>query len=85
MKVAYQKSFLRQLKKLPVGLQEEVFEKINLFTKDHTHPSLKTHKLHGKLKDCWSFNINYSYRIIFEIIKDEATFIEIGNHDIYHN
>jgi addiction module RelE/StbE family toxin len=83
MKVAYQKTFFRQLRKLPKELQEEVYEKIELFENDHNSPILKTHKLHGKMKRFWAFSINYSYRIVFEIQKDEALFLEIGNHDIY--
>jgi addiction module RelE/StbE family toxin len=83
MKVAYQKCFIRQLKKLPLDLQEEIFNKVDLFIADHKNPILKTHKLHGKLKNYWAFRVSYSYRIIFEIIGDEATFIEIGNHDLY--
>ena len=83
MKIAYQKSFIRQFKKLPKELREEVFIKIDLFEKNHKNPILKTHKLHGQMKKFWSFSINYSHRIIFEIEKNEALFLEIGKHDTY--
>jgi len=83
MRIIYEKSFLHQLKKLPTRLQDEVFEKIDLFIKDQFHPHLKTHKLHGPLKNYWSFSINYSYRIIFETIGEKTHFIEIGKNDIY--
>ena len=83
MKIAYHALFLRQLKKLPKDLQEEVFQKVLLFGKDIKHPSLKVHKLQGHLKDLFSFSVNYSYRIVFKKIKDEAVLLEVGTHDIY--
>jgi mRNA-degrading endonuclease YafQ of YafQ-DinJ toxin-antitoxin module len=46
--------------------------------------TLKTHKLKGKLKEFWSFSVNYSFRIVFEFIKkDEVIFYDIGDHRIY--
>lgn len=83
MKVAYLPSFVRQYKKLSPSLRQEVLQKIKVFEADHTDSQLKTHKLHGNLKDFWSFSINYRYRIIFEITEDEANFLEIGDHDLY--
>ncbi len=83
MKIAYYPSFLRQLKKLPFDLQEEVFEKIDLFEENYRHPSLKTHKLKGKMNYLYAFSVNYSYRIIFEIHNDEALLLEIGTHELY--
>ncbi len=83
MRIAYQKSFIRQLKKLPKELQEEAFEKIEVFETNHNDPTLKTHKLNGPMKNFWSFSVNYNYRIIFIIDQNEALFLEIGTHDIY--
>lgn len=83
MNIVYYPSFLRQLKKLPFDLQEEVFEKIEIFEENHMHPSLKTHKLKGKMNNLYSFSINYSWRIVFEIYNNEAIFLEIGTHDLY--
>lgn len=83
MKIAYYPSFMRQLKKLTLDLQEEVFEKIEIFEENHMHPSLKTHKLKGKMGYLYSFSVNYSWRIVFEIDNNEALFLEIGTHDLY--
>jgi len=50
------------------------------------HPSLRLHKLEGKLKDLHSISINISYRITIElIIEDEVIIpINIGSHeDVY--
>ena len=83
MQVIYQNSFLRQLKKLPKDLQEETLEKISLFKKDPTNKQLKVHKLKGKFSGFSSFSVNYSYRIMFEIIDNNYHFLEFGNHDMY--
>ena len=83
MEIIYQNSFLRQLKKLPKDLKEEALEKIDLFKEDPINKQLKTHKLKGKFAGLYSFSVNYSYRIIFEIIEDNYHFLEFGDHDIY--
>lgn len=83
MKVSYHPTFVRQWKRLEKELQDEVLEKISLFEKNHNNPLLKTHKLNGRLKHQFSFSVNYSYRIIFEVINKEAVFLEIGNHEVY--
>lgn len=84
MNIRYKPGFVRQYKKLPQALQEEVKEKVSLFKENHKHPFLKTHKLKGHLKSFWSFSVNYDYRIVFEYEKsDTVAFLVIGNHDIY--
>jgi len=44
---------------------------------------LKTHKLHGKLKDLWSFSIDERYRVLFEFDGDDVIFLDVGDHDMY--
>ena len=47
-------------------------------------PSLKTHKLSGKLQSYWSFSINYHLRILFEFIDEETVgLIDMGTHEVY--
>lgn len=39
-------------------------------------------KLSGKIKDLWSFSIEYNQRAVFYFIDpDKIVFIDIGNHD----
>lgn len=47
------------------------------------HPSLRLHKLKGKLKEVYSVSINMKYRILMEFIiqDDQIIPINIGNHD----
>ncbi|HAX78274.1 MAG TPA: hypothetical protein DCY88_21245 [Cyanobacteria bacterium UBA11372] len=49
---------------------------------DSFEKSLKTHKLSGKLKEFWSFSIEYDERILFYFTDDgKAVFVDIGSHD----
>ncbi|MDB5264538.1 MAG: Plasmid stabilization system [Parcubacteria group bacterium] len=85
MKVSYAPQFKRQFKKLPKALQEEVFQKIELFRNIKQHSLLKVHKLKGKLQGRLSFSVNYRFRIIFiwETQDQSAIFLSIGDHSVY--
>ncbi len=85
MKIGYKPQFIRQFNKVSKNLQEEVLEKIELFKDISNHQALKVHKLHGKFHDCYSFSVNYKYRIVFSYVtKTEVSILAIGDHDIYN-
>ena len=53
-------------------MREKSFqEKVRRFQNNVFEPSLKTHKLSGKLKDYWSFSVEYDLRIIFYYAAEE--------------
>lgn len=80
----YTPSFVRQFEELEEPLKEEVRQKIVLFQKNTRDPSLKTHKLKGRLKGHFSFSVNYRYRIVFCYDKsDVIAFLDVGDHDVY--
>jgi len=84
LEIFYKPNFVRSYKKLSIDLQEEVRQKIRLFSSKPDHVFLKTHKLKGKLKGLYSFSVNYQYRIVFTYkSKKEASLLAIGDHDIY--
>ena len=86
MVVKYAPEFVRLYNKLGFELQEEIKEKITLFKDPTNHKQLKVHKLHGRLRDRYSFSVNYKYRIIFEYgQKDNRIVIlkTVGDHDVY--
>ncbi len=84
MQLSYKPSFVRALQKLPPSLQHEALGSITLFRQDPFDPSLKTHKLQGKLCGRWSFSVNYRYRIVFRFEgKEHAHLLAIGDHDVY--
>ncbi|MCF7812371.1 type II toxin-antitoxin system mRNA interferase toxin, RelE/StbE family [Candidatus Gracilibacteria bacterium] len=84
LEIVYKPTFVRQYKKFPKALRQEMKEKIELFRTDPKHSFLKVHKLHGKLKDFYSFSVNYEYRIVFEYeSKKRIALLTVGNHDVY--
>ncbi|MCK5027657.1 MAG: type II toxin-antitoxin system mRNA interferase toxin, RelE/StbE family [Candidatus Pacebacteria bacterium] len=84
MEVCFKPTFVRQFKILEDDLQEEVLEKIELLKSKNNHRQLKVHKLSGRLKDRYSFSVNYKIRIVFKYeTKSKAVLLAIGSHDVY--
>ncbi|MBW4535005.1 MAG: type II toxin-antitoxin system YafQ family toxin [Pleurocapsa minor HA4230-MV1] len=85
IKISFSSSFLRVFKKRIKGntkLESRFWTKVEVFTNNPFDPSLRTHKLSGKLKDLWSFSLEYDERVLFYFTDDgNAVFIDIGNHD----
>jgi mRNA-degrading endonuclease YafQ of YafQ-DinJ toxin-antitoxin module len=84
MVISYKPSFVRDFKRLPIDLQEEALERIDLFRDPENHKKLKVHKLKGKLKNFYSFSVTYSHRIVFRYeSKPAVVFLAIGDHSVY--
>ena len=84
LRVLYKASFIRQYAKFPLLLQQEVKEKIALFQKNPRDPSLRVHKLKGALQECFSFSVNYRYRIVFVFLdKKTVRLLSVGDHTVY--
>lgn len=84
MLIQYSARFRKQYLKLHLDIQALAEERILIFEENPSDPRLKTHKLNGKMKGCWAFSINYSYRIIFYFFNEQTIRLSIiGNHDIY--
>ncbi len=82
--VEFTAPFLIQLRKLDPDLQQEVVEKVEIFQEDPGFKGLRVHKLKGRLKDRWSFSVNYKTRIVFQYIsKKKVVLLAVGNHDVY--
>lgn len=85
-KLVFPESYIRRarkfLKKHPeiYGQYRKTLELLEL---DPYHPSLRFHRLQGKLSGLSSVSINISYRIVLELIIDgnEILLINIGKHD----
>lgn len=78
--------FKKAHKRLPKQIKEKAKEKEKIFRENPFNPQLKTHRLHGKYKDFWSFSVDESYRIMFQFLdvtKTNVAFINIGTHEIY--
>lgn len=84
MRIDFSSSFLKTYRKLSKEVVDQFEAKENIFFTNPFHPSLKTHKLSGSMKDYYAFSVNYKYRVVFKFLtKDIIVFISIGTHDIY--
>jgi len=85
IELIWDEPFLRILKKWRKkypNLVERFQQKLSLFTQEPFHPSLKTHRLSGSLKDYWSLSITYDHRLVFKFISEnQVLLIDIGTHD----
>ena len=84
MEIIYSSKFVREYKKLPIKVKVTAEERETIFRQNSHDPRLNTHKLHGRLKEFWSFSLGSKYRIIFEFGNDKTIYFHsVGNHDIY--
>jgi addiction module RelE/StbE family toxin len=85
IKVVWDQGFKKSYKKKVKNnsdLKERFWHALDLFSNNPFDPSIKTHKLTGKLKGYWAFSIDYDCRVVFKFLdKNEAFLIEIGGHD----
>lgn len=79
---SYEKRAKKFIKKHPDVISQ--YEKtLKLLEINPSHPSLRLHKLEGKLSDLYSVSINISYRISLEftITEDEIILINVDSHN----
>ncbi len=78
----YFKKLKKFFKKHP-DMLERYEKSMHILEVDPFHPSLRLHKLKGKLNAFHSISINMEYRVIIDfIIRDnEIIPIDIGTHD----
>lgn len=85
-KIIYTESYIKRAKKF-IGQHPEIlsqYEKtLKLLELNPFHPSLRIHKLKGKLEKLYSISISISYRIciVFIIDEDKIIPIDVGKHD----
>ena len=78
----YEKRAIKFLKK-----HKDVYPKykktVELLQNNPYHPSLRLHKLQGKLNEFSSVSINMKYRIVidFIIVDDVIILVDVGSHD----
>lgn len=86
MEVSFSSSFRKAFNKRIKSTESErdFWFRLDLFIIDPYNLKLKTHKLSGKLKDLWSFSLDYDIRVVFYFTKDKpkkAVLVDIGTHD----
>lgn len=72
---------LEKIYKKNKKLFQQIEKQITRFEQNPKHPSLRTHKLTGNMKNLWSISISEGYRMVY-ILLDEGTalFVKIGTH-----
>lgn len=90
MKIKLSPDVISDLKRLKVAdskLAAKAEKQLSIFAQNPKHPSLRTHKLMGKISNRWSISINKSIRMVYVVVQEEADeeptayFIAIGTHD----
>ena len=83
--VAFGSSFKRAFKRRVKGngvLEASFWERLEIFQNNPFDQRLRTHKLSGRLKDLWSFSIEYDLRVVFLFLEgDRVLFVDIGTHE----
>ena len=77
----FSKRFKKEYNNLPKKIQKAFDEKLSLFLKQMSHPSLRVKPVQGT-KNRWEGSITMKYRFTFEFLKDGVIFRAIGTHGI---
>ncbi len=72
---------IKKLKSKSPKAFELLKKQLVLFENDSTHPSLRIHKLSGKMHGVWSLSIGLKLRLLFFVKDGEAWGYAIGTHD----
>lgn len=85
MEISFSDKFRSELKKIKRSnpkLLSKVLKQLQIFRLDPKHPSLRDHKLSGKLSSSRSISADMSIRMLYKILPDRsAHFFSIGTHD----
>lgn len=80
MTISYSKNFIKQAKKLSPELCKKLLERIELFSENPLHPTLRNHQLKGKYKAYRSIDITGDVRALYIQKEREAIFDTVGTH-----
>jgi mRNA-degrading endonuclease YafQ of YafQ-DinJ toxin-antitoxin module len=78
---SYEHQLLKFRKKHP-ELREQYYKTLKILEVNPFHPSLRLHKLRGKLNEYYSVSINMQYRIMIDFViqEDMVVLLSIGGH-----
>jgi addiction module RelE/StbE family toxin len=80
MNISFSKSFLKQAKQLGPAQREKLLERIDTFSNNPLHPTLRNHQLKGKYKEYRSIDVTGDIRALYLQRTDEAIFDAVGTH-----
>lgn len=82
MKIVTTKKFDKQFRRQPAKIKKEFEKRIALLLSNvNNNPLLNIHKLTGRFKDQWSFNVSGDVRVVYDTSYDSIVIlIAIGSH-----
>jgi addiction module RelE/StbE family toxin len=83
MRYEYDKKFLKRFRVLEKPVQQRVRDAIDLFKINPQAPSLRHHKLSGKLRGTWSISAGGDIRIHYRKYRNGdivIIFVAVGTH-----
>ena len=73
---------LEKIQQKDKKLADRIEKQIALFEENPKHPSLRTHKLSGRMDNVWSISITMSIRMVYVLLdQNNVIFVKIGTHD----
>ena len=77
----FKRGYKKRISPYPI-LLKKFEDALNIFLINPFDSRLKTHKLSGDLKDCWSLSVDFDVRLIFKFISSNLVMlIDIGSHE----
>ena len=85
-RLIYPDSYAKRAKKLlkkHLEVHSQYRKTLEILELNPHHPSLRLHRLQGRLSDLSSVSINMSYRIVLEMLiqENDIILVDIGHHD----
>jgi mRNA interferase RelE/StbE len=77
----FTKKFKKEYNNLPKDIKKAFDQKLRLFLRDSSHPSLRVKRIQGTT-DRWEGSVTMKYRFTFQFSDDTVIFRTIGTHDI---
>jgi mRNA-degrading endonuclease YafQ of YafQ-DinJ toxin-antitoxin module len=78
------RDFLKSVSKLSNKEKGLLVNRQEIFCLNPYDTRLKTHKLKGKLAGRCLFSVNYTLRVVFELVQtNKVLFLDIGTHEVY--
>ena len=81
MTLRFLRTFLKDYRRLPAQIQQQVDEALRRLAENPRHPSLQVKKIKGT-RDIWEGRVTLGYRFTFNWESDVVTLRRVGTHDI---
>ena len=75
------RTFERLYERIPKQIQAQAIDKLDLYLRDPSHPSLRVKRMSGTER-IWELSVTMQYRITFELGGEKVILRRIGTHDI---